>query len=445
MKFLRLFIPTPRRPRREDSGETAESRLARQSFSEKNLGGPAKRETGGATHGGTWGFVGAIAAAMAGFFICQTVYAVNTPASVTVIVVPDAPTNLAAYASSQSDIDLSWTDNSNNETGFSVERSIGSDANFIPLATTTQNVTVYSDTGLSPDTTYFYRVDAYDADGGSLYSNEASATTQSAPIPPSPPPPPSSGGGGGGGSYGFRTSAIFRGIAYPLSDVTLLENAQVVAVTQSGPDAKFEVDLSNIPPGTYNFGVWAKDPNGNRSIMQTFSIMLTNGATTIISGVFFPPTISADKTQVKRGDVLNILGYTAPQVTISVIVNSNNEIVKNVTSSDSGAWLYRLNTSALDYGNHTAHAWAVATDGNMTANSNLIAFTVGNESISAQPNSSCTVLIGDLNGDCRVNIVDFSIMAYWYERTNPPAMVDLNHDGKINLVDFSILAYYWTG
>jgi hypothetical protein len=41
--------------------------------------------------------------------------------------------------------------------------------------------------------------------------------------------------------------------------------------------------------------------------------------------------------------------------------------------------------------------------------------------------------------------VDFSIMAYWYKRPNPPASVDLNGDSKIDLVDFSILAFNWTG
>ncbi|MCX6712435.1 MAG: hypothetical protein NT041_01955, partial [Candidatus Vogelbacteria bacterium] len=57
---------------------------------------------------------------------------------------------------------------------------------------------------------------------------------------------------------------------------------------------------------------------------------------------------------------------------------------------------------------------------------------------------------GDLNGDCKVNLVDFSVAAYWYKRTLTGAMVQtekdkLNGDGQINLVDFSIIAYYWSG
>ena len=54
----------------------------------------------------------------------------------------------------------------------------------------------------------------------------------------------------------------------------------------------------------------------------------------------------------------------------------------------------------------------------------------------------------DLNGDGKVNIVDFSILAYWFKRPLTAAAVkqcvDQTQDGKVSLADFSILAYYWT-
>lgn len=55
----------------------------------------------------------------------------------------------------------------------------------------------------------------------------------------------------------------------------------------------------------------------------------------------------------------------------------------------------------------------------------------------------CTEVVADLNCDTKVNLIDFSIMIYWYEKT-PPDEVDLYKDGKINISDFSIMAYYWT-
>jgi FtsP/CotA-like multicopper oxidase with cupredoxin domain len=90
---------------------------------------------------------------------------------------PAAPSNLAATAASDSRIDLDWLDNSGNETSFRIERSPDG-ASFSPLTSVAADVTSYSDSGLSPLTTYYYRVLAANADGDSGYSNVASDTTQ---------------------------------------------------------------------------------------------------------------------------------------------------------------------------------------------------------------------------------------------------------------------------
>jgi hypothetical protein len=50
----------------------------------------------------------------------------------------------------------------------------------------------------------------------------------------------------------------------------------------------------------------------------------------------------------------------------------------------------------------------------------------------------------DLNKDGKIDLIDFSVLAYWYGRMRAPASVDLSGDGTIDLSDFSILAYYWT-
>ncbi len=91
---------------------------------------------------------------------------------------PAAPTNLAAAVMSKSRIDLSWTDNASNETGFRIERCKGSTCtNFTQIASVGANVTSYSNTGLNANTTYKYRVRAYNASGNSGYSNTVTATT----------------------------------------------------------------------------------------------------------------------------------------------------------------------------------------------------------------------------------------------------------------------------
>lgn len=86
---------------------------------------------------------------------------------------PAAPSNLTAAASSTNAI-LNWIDNSGNEDGFRVERSIDS-FNFSQIATTGINIANYIDWGLATGT-YFYRAKAFNSDGDSGYSNTASTT-----------------------------------------------------------------------------------------------------------------------------------------------------------------------------------------------------------------------------------------------------------------------------
>ncbi|HLP46812.1 MAG TPA: trypsin-like peptidase domain-containing protein [Candidatus Kapabacteria bacterium] len=101
---------------------------------------------------------------------------------------PADPGNLVATAASCSQINLSWSDNSTDETQFNIER--GTDGvNFSQIATVGANVTNYSNTGLTASTTYYYRVRAYNNGGYSGYTNTANAAT---PVcPPAPPAAPS--------------------------------------------------------------------------------------------------------------------------------------------------------------------------------------------------------------------------------------------------------------
>ena len=99
---------------------------------------------------------------------------------------PAAPSNLIATAYSPTQINLAWTDNATNETGFTIQRSANS--NFTGVTTITLNAVdqvAYSNTGRAANTTYYYRVRAFNADGFSAWSNTASATTPPA-IPAVP-------------------------------------------------------------------------------------------------------------------------------------------------------------------------------------------------------------------------------------------------------------------
>ena len=89
----------------------------------------------------------------------------------------NAPTNLTATAVSTSQVNLAWTDNATNETGYNVECSTNGVNWSVIASNLPANSTSYADARASAGTTYVYRVDADNASLTSNYSNQATATT----------------------------------------------------------------------------------------------------------------------------------------------------------------------------------------------------------------------------------------------------------------------------
>jgi len=100
---------------------------------------------------------------------------------------PAAPSGLSAVATSCDQIDLAWTDNSNNESSFVIERGTNG-VNFTPIASVGADVAAYNDTTVAENTTYYYRVKASNSGGESSYTNTANALTPTCPAnPPAAP------------------------------------------------------------------------------------------------------------------------------------------------------------------------------------------------------------------------------------------------------------------
>lgn len=100
--------------------------------------------------------------------------------------VPVAPSDLRAEVISTSEIKLTWQVNSMTEEGFFVYRKTTD--NYARVATMEAKAWSYNDTGLSPETTYWYKVNAYNDEGESASSNEVSVITSAEPLSPLEPP-----------------------------------------------------------------------------------------------------------------------------------------------------------------------------------------------------------------------------------------------------------------
>lgn len=98
-----------------------------------------------------------------------------------------APTNLTATPVGSSSIKLTWTDNATNETVYYVQRAPGG-GSFLTIAELGINATSYTDSGLTSNTNYQYRVRAFNPNAGPCpYSNIISATTSGVVTAPAAP------------------------------------------------------------------------------------------------------------------------------------------------------------------------------------------------------------------------------------------------------------------
>ena len=257
-----------------------------------------------------------------------------------------------------------------------------------------------------------------------------------------------SSGGSAGGTTGFQpgaqteyeTKVVMRGKSYPNSDVHVLADGKVIGIVTSDAKADFYFETSETPPGVVSFGIWSEDRAGLKSTLLTLTLRVISRAVTTISGVYISPTIDIDKKSVRQGEDIKIHGQTVPATAVLVQINSQQQFVEQTNSQDNGDWELVFNTAPLEEDFHMAKAqFQIAVEGNVVKSgfSRAASFYVGRVGGEAVcPN-------GDLNGDGRVNLTDFSILLYYWGTDN--ACADQNQNGVVDLVDFSIMMYYWTG
>ncbi len=238
--------------------------------------------------------------------------------------------------------------------------------------------------------------------------------------------------------------AVFKGVAYPGSIISLLKNGVIIAEIPANPNGTFEIHVRNLNPGTYSFGIRAEDKTGLKSKLLTFTVFVSASVATEVSGIFIPPTITTDKVEVKKGDQIVFSGTSVPESEIRLSVAYNGEVITRIKAKQDGSWVYSITYS--DFGDYVAKARSL-TVGDLSPFSDEITFLVG---MTNRIRPKTLTLAGfrkrcDLNDDNRVNLLDFSIMAFWYKRLTFPPKVDLNSDKSVNLTDLSILAYCWTG
>ncbi|HDP36736.1 MAG TPA: hypothetical protein ENN27_02525, partial [Candidatus Atribacteria bacterium] len=227
-----------------------------------------------------------------------------------------------------------------------------------------------------------------------------------------------------------HTSVVFSGQAYPGGQIILLKDGQLVFEFKTDSRGYFQTSIPGISGGNYVFALYARDINGILSLPVVFSTKVSAGLVTKIDDILIPPTISVRPISVQSGDNILISGQTVPLAEVLVDVYGSLLIKSFKMIADiQGKYLLTLNTSDLELGSYSVRSRSII-DSRLTGFSRLIDFNIIREEIIEEEEDICPPR-GDFNNDCRVNIIDFSIMAYWYKRPNPPTHIDLNGDSKI--------------
>jgi hypothetical protein len=246
--------------------------------------------------------------------------------------VPAPPSNLIASAASSNQIVLQWRDNSTNESGFKIERAPTASGAWKQIATTGANAGSYVNTSLTPSTTYFYRVRAYNTRANSGYTGVASATTTAGAAVPcnyaiSTSASPSAGGTTTGGGTVTCNSAV-------TVNATPSSGYNFVKWTENG------VTVSTLPG--YSFTATA-----SRSLVATFAAIPCTYTINISSSPLAGGTTSGGGT-VNCGSSVTVsaianAGYTfanwtesgvlvSTSANYSFIAGGNRSLVANFTA-----------------------------------------------------------------------------------------------------------------
>jgi cysteine-rich repeat protein len=254
-----------------------------------------------------------------------------------------------------------------------------------------------------------------------------------------------SSGGGSGGSGGSSqqlgdTVISVSGLAYPNQVVNFLLDSRPVGTIRAAVTGRFDFSV-NARPGTATLGIWANDVANRRSITLNNTFDVTQGAITNVGGVILPPTLAVPSPNVVPGSQIVFSGQSLPSALIEIHFN-NSQIVATTTSAANGVFSLNYNSNALAPASYTVRARSVTGVPPLRVQSNFstaLQLFVGVDGQASTPS--------DLNRDGRVNLIDFSIMIFWWGtdggNSNPPA--DINGNNRVGLEDFSILLFNWTG
>lgn len=348
-----------------------------------------------------------------------------------------APTLAAVSGASQ--VALSWSA-ADVALGYTVSayevgisQSVGGPYSFTNVGGSLSN----TETGLNNGTAYYFVVRVRD-----FYNTVIATSSEVVSTPAGGANNQGGGGGGGGGIVQTNTANIYiDGTTFPGALVYVLKNGVAVGSVTSDENGHF-IYHASFEPGAAVFALYAMDKEGNRSGTASYTTTLIANATVSLVNLLLPPLVTTDKESLIPGEILTVIAKGAPNANALINVEEIPALFLHVIFDSSGVATLPLDSTELKKGEYTLKG-RLEKGQTVSSPSQLVKFLVGDKTKKRQPVTECR--IADFNCDGHVDLVDFSILLYWFDKSGMPANIDLNADGRITIEDFSILIYYWTG
>ena len=259
-------------------------------------------------------------------------------------------------------------------------------------------------------------------------------------VVPSPNAPGS--GGSSGSPANPSNSVTISGFSFPDAKLTLLKDGQVATTLIANQDGTFTIVVNGLNFGLYQFAVFAEDRDGIASSSYVVNAPVYAAQNYAYTGVIIPPTISVSSTTLQMGEFVTVYGYAPPGATVLIEIPGRLTLGSTVADT-SGFYRYEVRTSLL------AGLYQFRTRAQIGAMQSMqskpIDVTYFDGTNPPNPIPPQLAKCVDYSKDSRVNLVDFSILLFWFNKLNPPIDIDCNGDNTINIKDFSILMYFWTG
>lgn len=257
------------------------------------------------------------------------------------------------------------------------------------------------------------------------------------------------------------TEVTFSGYTSPLAQIVIKEDGGVIGTTTSDSSGNWSKTVSIALPGLHTYELYGTDSSSRTTATISYNLSVVGNTTTTIDNIVLPPTAELSGT--------NLIGSSYPGSTITITFSSGE--TPSLVVPASGNWSYDLTThtssatitvtatvgsflslqsTSLSYvaptptPSQTPSPSTSPSSSSTTASASPSPSSSITPSVSPSPSPTPTpffIPLYDQNQDGKLGIGElFDVITSWLKHHLP---CDLNRDQKCNLIDLSILLYYF--